>query len=57
MADTVLAKIVITKMLTQDGVYVFVDGTCAEDDDLPLIEALGMVELAKDSLLRSADGE
>lgn len=53
-----LATITITKTLTDDDVLIFVDATTPDDgDDLPLVEALGMIELAKDSLLRQYMGE
>jgi hypothetical protein len=56
MGDVTLATITITKTLTKDDILVFVDATCAEGEELALIEALGMVELAKDTLIREAMG-
>lgn len=55
----VLATVTITKVLTEDDVLVYVDATLPADaeDDLPLVEALGMIELAKDTLIRQAMGE
>lgn len=53
-----LATITITKTLTSDDVLMFVDATTPDGgDDLPLVEALGMIELAKDTLIRQYMGE
>ena len=52
-----LATITITKTLTENDVLVFVDATCPDGDDVPLIDALGMLELAKSVLLDTAVGE
>lgn len=49
-----LAVITITKAITDDDVMIYVDATCATEEDPPLVEALGMVELAKDTLIRTA---
>lgn len=57
MADFALATITITKTLTEDDVLVFVDATCPDGEDIALIDALGMIELAKDTLIRQAMGE
>lgn len=56
----VLATVTVTKVLTEDDVFIYVDATLpadAEDEELPLVEALGMIELAKDTLIRQAMGE
>lgn len=54
----VLATITITKVLTEDDVLIYVDATLPDSDgDLPLVEALGMMELSKDTLIRQAMGE
>lgn len=41
-----------TITITADDGSVFVDATCDEGEDLSLAEALGMIELAKDALIR-----
>lgn len=53
----VLATITVTKTLTEDDVLIFTDATCPDGEDLPLVEALGMLELAKDTIIRQAMGE
>lgn len=55
--EVTLATITITKSVTEDDVMVFVDATCPDDEDVALIEALGMIELAKDTLIRRGMGE
>lgn len=55
--DLTLATITITKTLTDDDVLVFVDATTAEGETLALVEALGMVALANDTLIRQAMGD
>lgn len=50
--EVTIATITISKALTDDDVIVNVDS-----GDLPLIDALGMLEFAKDSLIREAMGE
>lgn len=57
MADTTLATITITKQAGEDEIYVFTDVSTIEGHELPLVEALGMIELAKDTLLRQATDE
>jgi hypothetical protein len=46
MAD----EAVLTVTLDDDG-NVFVDMTCADDEGLPLVEAIGLLEMAKSILL------
>lgn len=49
----VIARVVITRVLTDDGIL---DHVTAESDDgyeLGLAEALGMMRLAEDTLIRS----
>jgi hypothetical protein len=55
MDDVTLATVVITKVLTEDDIIIRIDATCLDADDLPLIEALGMIELGKDTLIRQTD--
>lgn len=53
----VLGTVTITTGMTEDGRYLHhVEAVDAEGDDLPLVESLGMIELAKDSLLRVPPG-
>jgi hypothetical protein len=51
-----LATITITKTLTDNDVLVFVDATCPDGEDVALVDALGMIELAKDTLIRTYMG-
>ncbi|MCW2759051.1 MAG: hypothetical protein JWO46_2797 [Nocardioidaceae bacterium] len=48
-----LATIVITKTLTDDDVRVAVTVEDPEGDSIALVDALGMIEMAKDSLLHA----
>ena len=45
------STVTITRTVTNDDDLVFVDATCEEGDDLSLTEALGMIELAKATLI------
>ena len=40
-----------TLTVTLDDGQVFVDMSCGEDDEMPLLEAIGMLEMAKAILL------
>lgn len=51
-----LAVITITKTLTGNDVELFVDAACPDDSDVALVDALGMIELAKDTLIRTSMG-
>jgi hypothetical protein len=58
MDDVTLATVTITKVLTEDDdILIRIDATCLDADDLPLVEALGMIELGKDTLIRQSTGE
>lgn len=49
----VLATITIQKIVDNDDITIW----CGYDDDLPLVDGLGMLELAKDTLIRDRMGE
>lgn len=49
----VMARVTIT--VDDDGV--FVDASCDDNEDLTLTEALGIIELAKHTLIRQGMGE
>lgn len=56
----VIARVTITRFLTDDDIVDHVTAATAEGDELGLAEALGMMRLAEDTLIRSrqgADGE
>ena len=58
MSDAVrLATITITRDLTDDNDTVWVEAADACGEDLPLVEALGMLRFAEDSLIRLRMGE
>lgn len=48
-----VGRVTIVRRLTDEGVMDAVTASDAEGDDLPLTEALGMMRLAEDSLIRS----
>lgn len=52
-----LARITVVKSVTDTDCLVFVDATCPDGEDIALVEALGMLELAKDTLIRQAMGD
>jgi hypothetical protein len=43
--------------LTDDDVVDYVDASTPDGDDLPLTEALGMMRLAEDTLIRDRMGD
>lgn len=45
------AVLTVTKAVIDGDVQVFVDGVAADEEDLELLEAIGMLELAKSILL------
>lgn len=57
MTDMTIGTVTITKILTDDNVYVTTYSETPDGDPLLLIDALGMIEMAKDSLIRQARGE
>lgn len=50
-----LAVLTVTRVLHRNEVQVFVDVTGPEGGDVELVEALGMLEVAKDILLHGQD--
>lgn len=52
MTDYVLGTITVTKIATPDDVVVTVD---LDPDDLPVVDALGMLTLAVDTVLHHPD--
>lgn len=55
MSDAIrIAIITITRHLTEDNVLDDIEAVDGEGDDLPLTEALGMMRLAEDTLIREA---
>lgn len=56
-ADDEIARITIIRQLTDDDVIDHVAAVDPEGDDLPLTEALGMLRLAEDTLIRDRLGE
>lgn len=57
MSDHLLCTVTITKTLTDDDIELEVEATTPEGNNVPLVDALGMIELAKDSLIRQSMGE
>lgn len=56
--DMELARIEIVRVFTADGEDLIFSTTCTDDGEpLPLVEALGMLRLAEDSVIREAMGE
>lgn len=54
----VMATVTITKVLTDDDVLIYCDATVPDsEEDVPLVEILGMIELSKDTFIRQAMGE
>lgn len=49
----VIAQVTITRLLTGDDIIDHVIAASAEGDELGLAEALGMMRLAEDTLIRS----
>lgn len=47
-----VARITIVRTLTDDDVVDYVIATDTNGDDLPLTEALGMMRLAEDTIIR-----
>lgn len=52
-----VARISIIRRLTDDDLVDYVEAVDTEGGDLPLTEALGMMRLAEDSLIRERMGE
>lgn len=57
MDDLTIGTITITKYLSDDAVLVSIEASDPDGDRLPLVDALGMLELAKDSLLHPPDDD
>lgn len=55
--EYLLATITITKTMTNDDVILQVKATDPTGDDIALVDALGMIELGKDTLIRQKMGE
>lgn len=53
--DYLLATVTITKVMTDDDVVVCFDTVDADGDELAVIDAVGMLELAKHALLTPPD--
>lgn len=51
------ARIAVVRRVTEDDVLDFVEAVDGEGSTLPLTEALGMLRLAEDTLIREAMGE
>lgn len=49
----ILARIIITRALCEDDIIDHVHAATADGDELGLAEALGMMRLAEDTLIRS----
>ena len=50
-----LGTVVITKTLAADDILIDVQWTTPDGEDLAMVDALGMIEMAKDTILRSSD--
>lgn len=57
MADIEMGRVTIVRTLTDDDVVDYVHATDGEGNDLPLTEALGMMRLAEDTLIRQRMGD
>jgi hypothetical protein len=55
--DVRIATITITRDLTVDHDVIRVEAVDASDEDLPLVEALGLLRFAEDSVIRDRMGE
>jgi len=51
------ARITILRTLTEDDDVVSVEAVDGAGDDLPLVESLGLLRMAEDSVIRRAMGE
>lgn len=52
-----VARILIVRTMTEDDILDAVEATDPDGEDLPLTEALGMLRLAEDTLIRERMGE
>lgn len=52
----ILARVTVTRVMTGDDIVDHVIAATADGDELGLAEALGMMELAKHTLIRSRMG-
>jgi len=52
-----LATVTITRDLTDEDDVIRVEAIDASGDDLPLVEALGLLRFAEDSVIRGRMGE
>lgn len=55
--DLRIATVEITRDLTDDHDQINVTAVDGNGDDLPLVEALGLLEFAKDTIIRDRMGE
>jgi hypothetical protein len=57
--DTVLmvATVTVLRQIGSDGDVIYTQSVDASGDRLPLVEALGMLRFAEDSVIRQAMGE
>ena len=54
----VIARVIVTRVMVEDDVVDHVIAVTADGDELGLAEALGMMRLAEDTLIRSRmDGD
>jgi hypothetical protein len=51
------ARITILRTLTEDDDLVSVEAVDSGGDDLPLVESLGLLRMAEDTIIRRAMGE
>lgn len=49
----ILGRIIITRVLSGNDVVDHVIAVTSDEDEIPLAEALGMLRLAEDTLIRS----
>jgi hypothetical protein len=57
MASVVVARIVIERSLSDDGDLIDVQATDELDEDLALVDGLGLLRFAEDTLIRRFMGE
>lgn len=55
--DMVIGTVTITKIMTDDDVVIAAYSETPDGGQLHLIDALGMIELGKDTLIREAMGD
>lgn len=52
-----LGSVIIRKWLFEEDIIVSIESETPDGDQLALVDALGMIELGKDSLLRASQDE